>query len=845
MSRLSSRALSGAVCAALVGAGLALAPTAAAADPWSAPAFERSIGARGNAGIYAWGIAHNPVTNEIIVSDYMNYQLRRYDINGTLLGSFYRPASQRRGHPESVAIDPRDGSIYTSDRSRDDKGYIAKFSKTGQFIAEYNIGASYHAWIDIDNDGYLYVSDSHVWHNETNPPMVKKYRIDNNTGGSTLMASWGTYGTGPGQIWQITGLKVADNGHVFAADTLNRTVHEWDANGTWIKDIGSGAEFDADLRGVEYDAASDTLFVADSQGGQIEKFNATTGASLGRFGSNGTGTGEFGDGPRQIALSGNGNLWIADFGNVRFHEYTPAGALVGTFPDPPLDPPAGSMSLPRDVAVDPASGDVWAVEQNNHRFQRFSSTGEPEAMFGRRSTDLPYGFNYPRGIGVDPATGRVWVANTNQDSVRVFNPDMSVAFTVGGVFGTGPGQFKNPMDIEFVGGKAYVADYAGQYLKVLDAATGTELMAINRPHSGVAVDPSNGDIYLCSWQTDKIWKYKADGTAGVPASFGARGNLPGQMQDAWDIDLVNGVLYTTDATRAKVIAYSTTGTFLGEFGSPGRRTGQFNNPSGITHDASGRIYVADAGNDRIQVFSAAPAPSDAAAPVVTITAPAGGSTVSAPVTISGTVSDDSRVGTVEIAIQDKVSRLWWDARVSTWSSTKQWAGVGQKGSSLTSQEWWTPFLGVAYSGQYLLQARSYDLSGHVSPVVSRTFSVQGAGPVDTVAPDTTITAPVTNSTQPAGSVSISGAASDSVGVSGVGVAVQNRTTLQWWNGATSTWQTAWYFNPAALSGSSTSPSWTWTFPQAAAGTTYLVTARATDSAGNIDSTRPSVRFTAQ
>ena len=46
----------------------------------------------------------------------------------------------------------------------------------------------------------------------------------------------------------------------------------------------------------------------------------------------------------------------------------------------------------------------------------------------------------------------------------------------------------------------------------------------------------------------------------------------------------------------------------GEFGSFGTATGQFNNPQGIAVDPSGNLYVADADNARIQLFSFTPQP---------------------------------------------------------------------------------------------------------------------------------------------------------------------------------------------------------------------------------------------
>jgi len=45
------------------------------------------------------------------------------------------------------------------------------------------------------------------------------------------------------------------------------------------------------------------------------------------------------------------------------------------------------------------------------------------------------------------------------------------------------------------------------------------------------------------------------------------------------------------------------GTFLKSWGSRGSDDGQFRSIHGIAIDASGNVYVADTGNDRIQVFS--------------------------------------------------------------------------------------------------------------------------------------------------------------------------------------------------------------------------------------------------
>jgi tripartite motif-containing protein 71 len=43
--------------------------------------------------------------------------------------------------------------------------------------------------------------------------------------------------------------------------------------------------------------------------------------------------------------------------------------------------------------------------------------------------------------------------------------------------------------------------------------------------------------------------------------------------------------------------------WLAQWGTPGTGPGQFDEPMGVAVDASGRVYVADAGNQRVQVFA--------------------------------------------------------------------------------------------------------------------------------------------------------------------------------------------------------------------------------------------------
>jgi len=83
--------------------------------------------------------------------------------------------------------------------------------------------------------------------------------------------------------------------------------------------------------------------------------------------------------------------------------------------------------------------------------------------------------------------------------------------------------------------------------------------------------------------------------AGVPSDIFER-----PTDVAWD---AAGNIYVADGYgNARVAEFDKNGRFIKSWGSSGAAPGQFNTVHGIVLDAQGNVYVADAGNKRIQVF---------------------------------------------------------------------------------------------------------------------------------------------------------------------------------------------------------------------------------------------------
>jgi peptidylamidoglycolate lyase len=91
------------------------------------------------------------------------------------------------------------------------------------------------------------------------------------------------------------------------------------------------------------------------------------------------------------------------------------------------------------------------------------------------------------------------------------------------------------------------------------------------------------------------------GTEGVAGDDATHFALPTDVAV-----LPDGGFYVSDGYgNARVARFDARGAFVGAFGTRGAGPGQFDLPHGIALDQQGRVYVADRGNARIQVFDPA------------------------------------------------------------------------------------------------------------------------------------------------------------------------------------------------------------------------------------------------
>jgi sugar lactone lactonase YvrE len=151
-------------------------------------------------------------------------------------------------------------------------------------------------------------------------------------------------------------------------------------------------------------------------------------------------------------------------------------------------------------------------------------------------------------------------------------------------FGSGMFVFPHAMHVD-PEGNVWVADSR--------TATPEELArfpsAAGKGHSVVKFSPA-GEVLLTL------------GTAGLA------GDPPLRLNQPMDVAVApNGDIFVAEGDHSgtavgRISKFSADGTFIRSWGRPGPGPGELRIPHGLAFDAQGRLYVADRGNHRIQIF---------------------------------------------------------------------------------------------------------------------------------------------------------------------------------------------------------------------------------------------------
>jgi sugar lactone lactonase YvrE len=316
---------------------------------------------------------------------------------------------------------------------------------------------------------------------------------------------------------------------------------------------------------------------------------------------------------------------------------------------------AAKFANPSGVATD-AAGNIYIADRNNHRVRMISATdgtittvaGTGDYGYsGMGGPALVAKIKYPNAIYVD-AAGNYFVTDNYTDvaykvsSSTGYITNICGNGTQGGDGDGGPGNcarmcIPNGVYGDNVG-NTYIVDIGNSRIRKVDGSTGIvksiaggltgysgnggpALLAAFSGINGVCADAA-GNVYISDRGNRVVRKIDAmgiirtiAGTPGVAGNTGDGGNALSAKLNSPGALFVNsaGYLFICDQGSHVVrvmnlasgiintVAGNGTGGFAGDGGAA--TLAKLSSPTGVWQDATGSIYIADAGNNRIRKIS--------------------------------------------------------------------------------------------------------------------------------------------------------------------------------------------------------------------------------------------------
>ncbi len=566
----------------------------------------------------------------VYVMDSGNHRIQKFTSDGAFVTKWGRKGS---GNGEFGSIEDfgpfpgiitdREGNVYVADSGNhriqkftSDGDFVAKWGKAGRGEGEFNSPEG----MVIDSEGFIYVADS------------KNHRIQKFTTDGVFTAKWGQKGIRNGEFNEPKGIAIDSEGNVYVTDSLNYRIQKFSPDGAFLMKWGSFASDGVgesypesiviDGEGHIYVAQRDNIYKFGPGGGSFisewlryndnERFQTVSGmvidhasgemyvveggsrnrilkfrqdaSFINKWGSGGSGEGEF-IVPHLITMDQNGDIYIADAGNFRIQKFNSDGRFItqwgskGTFSDADEFAAAGiaqdemgSLYLMGTqsgqflgigaIATD-SKGDVYVSDSGGNRIQKFTSDGELITKWGTFGA-LDGQLLFPQGIAID-SNDNIYVADTANNRIQKFTTE-GVFVSKWGERGSDHGKLEFPFRI--------------------------------------AID-SQDRIYIIDSET-RIQKFELDGT--FITAWGDEGSGDGAFKEPAGIALDGkDYVYVVDRGDNSVKKFTSDGYFVEKFGKHGFAPNQLNHPGSLcVSPDGGQVYVADTGNNRIQILKKIP-----------------------------------------------------------------------------------------------------------------------------------------------------------------------------------------------------------------------------------------------
>jgi len=295
-----------------------------------------------------------------------------------------------------------------------------------------------------------------------------------------FVAQFGSYGSEDGQLNAPSGITVsADGEEVYICDTDFHRIQVFSKDGKFLRKFGEfGAQpgqmdrpCDVSLSppvaavvvsdpDSKVGSGGQAVYVCD-QNDRVQVFSPD-GTFKRLFGSKGSNDAEF-DGPCGVAVSDDGRVWVCDRNNHAIKIYNTEGKFITKVVL------QGALFVPARICYSATNKLFYVCDEGDDNCIRiFRSDTSLARSIGAESGSDPGQFEHPHGVAVTADGARMVVADYNNHRLQVFSQD-GICLSQVGTEGMGPSEFYGPSGVAVAAsGRVYVCEEFNHRVQIFE-----------------------------------------------------------------------------------------------------------------------------------------------------------------------------------------------------------------------------------------------------------------------------------------------------------------------------------------------------------------------------------------
>lgn len=455
----------------------------------------------------------------------------------------------------------------------------------------------------------------------------------------------------PSAFGEIGGMGFGADGKLYGLDRKNGSLLSYSggAVATVAKNIGAGMSKSPRLSGFAWLDPS-SYAVTDLASAAVAIINHNGKIESG-FGEKGNKAGMLKE-PLALAYSVNNRLYAVDGASAQVSVFNRNGVFLYSLGQAELDPKS-RLKQPSQVGVDYLER-VYVLEPgSNAAISIYHASGETIKRLGAEELKTLVGAKIDITAMTVDAAGRLFLADSAAGKILQLDWQNGKVLQSFGSKGKGPGQYLDAVALAVTSdNRIAVADaelrkidiyqLAGTVPSQLERAWlanvgqaeflpagcdvgysmhNLDILCLNRKLKTVQIldmkakpirslnakfkeplQAAFNDKNIIVLDDNKVFVFNADGS--LLTEFGKSGSGDGQFKGAVDVSLSNNRIYVAEKGNKRVQIFSLKGVYLNKLpAKPDKEIPILLEPASLTVDSNGNIYVADAGKNLISVFS--------------------------------------------------------------------------------------------------------------------------------------------------------------------------------------------------------------------------------------------------